>query len=367
MKRLILYGGAFDPIHNGHLRIASEASKRLDADVVFIPTSKPRWKEKSASNEDRLLMLTLALKEADNPRFSVSDIEMKRQDDIETYTSDTIKSYKEIYSDCELCLLIGGDQVAQFDKWHEPDYIKENAKIYFVSRDGYKDPKGNAERFEMTYLKDFDAGDVSSTSIRELNYIDTPIAVLEYIENHSLYFVKKLEKYLSYKRLRHSLSVARLSYEIALSNHIENPGRAYIAGALHDIGKEIPDEEAEKMVEGLNKYPNFAYHQFVGAYLAEKEFLIEDKEILEAIRQHCLGAPNMSVLSKIIYAADKIDPERGWNSKKYIELCKKDIEAGFLAVLKANYDFLEAKRSGGQNSVFVSKECFEYYLGGKNR
>ena len=367
MKRLILYGGAFDPIHNGHLRIAEEASKKLDADVVFIPTAKPRWKEKSASNEDRLAMLKIALEEVNNPCFHVSDIEMKRKDDIETYTSDTIKEFERLYPKCELCLLIGGDQVAQFDKWHEPYYIKEKAKIYFVSRDGYKDPNENAKRFGMTYLADFDAGDVSSTSIRELKYIDTPLSVLKYIEDHSLYFVNKLEAYLSHKRLKHSLSVARLSYEIAVDNHLENPGRAYIAGALHDIGKEIPDEEAKKMVEGLDKYPNWAYHQFVGAYLAENEFFIKDKEILEAIRVHCLGAPNMSVLSKIIYAADKIDPERGWDSKKYIELCKKDIEFGFLAVLRANYDFLEAKKKGSSNSVFVSRECFEYYLGGKNR
>ncbi len=363
-KRLILYGGAFDPIHNGHLKIAKEASNRLNADVVFIPTAKPRWKETMTSDSDRLSMLEIALKEENDPRFSISTIEMDRKGDKETYTSDTIKEFEKKYPFYDLCLLIGGDQVELFDKWHEPYYIKEKAKIYFVSRDGYINLEENIAKFDMTYLGDLNAGEVSSSKIRSLSHIDAPIGVLDYIGGHSLYYVDKIKAYVSNKRLKHSLSVAKLSYQIALSNNLPNPGRAYIAGILHDIGKEISDEEAIRMLEGLDKYPKWAYHQFVGAYIAKNEFFIKDKEILNAIRVHCLGAANMDELSKIIYAADKIDPLRGWDSSKYIKLCLRDIEFGFLAVLKANYEFLKGKSGGNLDSVSLSEECFSYYLGG---
>lgn len=364
MKRIILYGGAFDPIHNSHLRIAKEAADKLNANVIFIPTAKPRWKEAPSSNEDRLEMLKIALKEVNDPRFSISDIEMNRVNDRETYTSDTIKEFEKLYPNAELCLLIGGDQVALFDKWHEPDLIKEKARIYFVEREGIRTHKENVERFEMIPLSNIKVGKVSSSSIRSLSYIDAPIGVLDYIAEHSLYYVDKMKAYLTEKRLKHSLSVARLSYQIALSNKLDNPGRAYIAGALHDIGKEIDDSEALKMIGGLDKYPKWAYHQFVGAYIAEKEFFIEDQSILSAIREHCLGAANMSTLSKIIYAADKIDPLRGWDSSKYVKLCLNDIEFGFLEVLRANCEFLKSKCGGDEESISASKECFSYYLGG---
>ena len=364
MKKIILYGGAFDPVHNSHLRIAKEAADKLNADVIFIPTAKPRWKEAPSSNKDRLEMLKIALKEYSDPRFSISDIEMKRENDKETYTIDTIKEFEKMFPNAMLCLLIGGDQVALFDKWKEPDSIKEKAKIYFVEREGYDIHQGNVNRFNMLPLSDIKVSKVSSSSIRTLSYIDTPIGVLDYISEHSLYYVDKMKAYLSEKRLKHSLSVARLSYQIAISNHLENPGRAYIAGALHDIGKEISNDEAEKMLEGLDKYPKWAYHQFIGAYIAENEFFVKDKEILAAIREHCLGAANMSTLSKIIYAADKIDPSRGWDSAKYVKLCMDDIVFGFLSVLRANYEFLKAKCGGNEEGISASKECFSYYLGG---
>ncbi len=364
MKKIILYGGAFDPIHNSHLRIAKEAADKLNANVVFVPTAKPRWKEAPSSNKDRLEMLKIALKEYSDPRFSISDIEMKRENDKETYTIDTIKEFEKMFPNAKLCLLIGGDQVALFDKWKEPDLIKEKAQIYFVEREGYKINEENVSRFNMLTLSDIKVSKVSSSSIRALSYIDAPIGVLDYIAEHSLYYVDKMKAYLSEKRLKHSLSVARLSYQIAIANKIENPGRAYIAGALHDIGKEISDDEAEKMLEGLDKYPKWAYHQFIGAYIAENEFFVKDKEILAAIREHCLGAANMSTLSKIIYAADKIDPSRGWDSAKYVKLCMNDIEFGFLSVLRANYEFLKAKCGGNEEGISASKECFSYYLGG---
>ena len=62
MANYIIYGGSFDPIHNGHLRIARAATLKLNADVIFVPARSPRWKECEASAEDRLKMMKLVLR-----------------------------------------------------------------------------------------------------------------------------------------------------------------------------------------------------------------------------------------------------------------------------------------------------------------
>lgn len=368
MKRIILYGGAFDPIHNGHIRIAEAASSFLKADVVFIPTKKPRWKEANATDEDRVNMLKIALEEAKNPAFSYSLCEMEREGET-TYSCDTVAYFKEKYPDSTLFFLIGGDQVSRFDQWKNPDFIASNCQIYYVGREGYIDQKGNKERFHMSPLSFVKAGIVSSTGIRNLTYIDAPVRVLDYIQEHRLYYMKKLESYLSSRRLSHSLSVARLSYRIALENGLEEPGKAYVAGALHDIGKEYPKEKADIIMrENYPSYmdvPGFCVHQWVGAYLAEREFHIEDPVILDAIAYHCSGKADMSPFGKIVYAADKIDPSRGWPSEKYIRLCLKDYDKGFQTVLSANREFLTEKGKGDPESILLIKQCFDCYLGGK--
>ena len=123
----------------------------------------------------------------------------------------------------------------------------------------------------------------------------------------------------------------------------------------------------EKKHEMMNKYfpeyydlPEFSYHQFLGSHLAKKLFNIEDEEILNAIKFHATGNSGMSTLAKLIYACDKIEPTRGFDSSKLIMSMEKDINKGFVKVLAANKVFLENNRGNIENRL--THECFECYL-----
>ena len=65
MKNFVVFGGTFDPVHNGHLRMAEAAAKKFNASLIFVPSKAPRWKEPEETSNQRLDMLKIALKEAD--------------------------------------------------------------------------------------------------------------------------------------------------------------------------------------------------------------------------------------------------------------------------------------------------------------
>jgi len=363
MERLIVFGGSFDPIHNGHLRIAQAASFALNADVVFVPARTPRWKQPEASAEDRLAMLKLAINGPTSGAFYISTVELDRHSP-EDYSIDTIRALQKKNPKCRLCLLIGADQVNEFPRWHEAKALSEEADICFVKREGFPIDPTIVQTYHLTPINYDKAGPVSSSAVRSLQSIDVPQPVLTYIEEHNLYFMKKIAERVSPDRLEHSLSVAHLALAIAERNHVIDPKAAYVAGMLHDIGKDLPEEEARKIMKenypAYADYPSWALHQFTGCYLAKKEFGITDENVLEAIEYHCTGKAHMPPLGKIIYSADKIEPTRGYDSSKLITACLKNYYVGFLKVLQENKRFMISK--GYNMNIPLAQECFDLYL-----
>lgn len=177
--------------------------------------------------------------------------------------------------------------------------------------------------------------------------------------------LKEVEAKLDKQRFEHVKSVALLCYKIAVSNKLDNPLRYYFAGLVHDIAKNM-DKNSEVIDKYLNEYeksfPKYCLHQFLAPYIIKEIFSLNDKEILDAVKYHCSGKPNMSIMAKIVYASDKIDPLRGYDSKDMIDAMMKDYESGFIYVLKENKKFIESK-SKQDNFNILSDECFKFYLG----
>lgn len=122
-----------------------------------------------------------------------------------------------------------------------------------------------------------------------------------------------LKNNLSEERFFHTLGVAETSKELAKLFNLDEE-KAYLAGLLHDCAKGFSNE---KLLEIINKNLKIddceminpkTYHAPVGAYIAEKEFGVTDTEILSSIRWHTIGKLDMSDFDKIIFIADKIEP-----------------------------------------------------------
>ena len=366
MESLILYGGTFDPVHNGHLRIARAASLTLNADVIFIPNANPPGKKPIACFSDRLEMLKDALKEDGSASFSISLFESELTTEPH-YWIDTLRYFKNRYPKRKLFFIIGADEANQFLSWKSPDEISKLATPIYVPRAGIEVQDALLQKYRMWRLSYEKSGEVSSSEVRRLHSLDIPLSVRNNIEKKHLYYINDISKMLSAHRLLHSISVARLAYEIAYRNHLRNPKFAYIAGLLHDIGKDVPKEkEVSFMKEHFpeqDQFPEWTYHQFIGAEIAKEKFGIEQEEILDAIRCHATGKPHMTRLAKIIYSSDKIDPLRGYDSSKLIKACIKDCYQGFIRVLEANKIYLEGKGYRIDNPM--TEACMKLYLGGK--
>ena len=106
--------------------------------------------------------------------------------------------------------------------------------------------------------------------------------------------------------------------------------------------------------------PNFAYHQFIGEFLAKRDFGIEDLEILDAIKFHCTGKANMTTLGMVVYTCDKIEPTREFDSTSLINACLENWKKGFLTTLEDNKKYLLAHNKDITNKL--TDECFDMYL-----
>ncbi|MCF7928363.1 MAG: bis(5'-nucleosyl)-tetraphosphatase (symmetrical) YqeK [Spirochaetales bacterium] len=129
-------------------------------------------------------------------------------------------------------------------------------------------------------------------------------------------YLRYLRKNLSFERYTHSLRTAELARVLAQENGVD-PEDAYLAALLHDIARDLPVERLEELAgqdgkpfRDFEREKPVMLHGRAGAVLIEQLFGIEDKSILEAVRNHTTGSPGMDSLSKIVYVADTIEPGR---------------------------------------------------------
>lgn len=196
MKKLGVLGGAFDPIHAGHLHLARVCYQKLGLDkVLFIPSAVSPFKEgKTSSFSQRLTMTAIAT--AEIPYFEVSAVEALREG--KSYTCETLKVLKEIYAGWELYFLSGADALESLSRWYNWQEILANCYFVGVNRPGYElkiDEALNSfpqAKEKIILLKAEEEIDISSRLLRseiqsDLKNEYLPTKVWEYIKEQGLY------------------------------------------------------------------------------------------------------------------------------------------------------------------------------------
>ena len=177
---------------------------------------------------------------------------------------------------------------------------------------------------------------------------------------------KKLAKYLDEDRFAHTLGVMYTCASLAMV-HGYDLEDAQVAGLLHDCAKCIPNKKKLKLcsqhnipVTAFEEEHPFLLHAKLGAYIARKKYDITDKEILSSITYHTTGRREMSLLEKIVYIADYIEPMRNKapNLDKIRKLAFQDLDECLYEILK---DTLEYLAENPQNVDSTTKEAFSYY------
>lgn len=360
MKPLVLFGGSFDPPHYGHLAVAQNALDYLKAEkVVFIPTKNTRFKTTSPA-ACRLSLLQAAL--VGQPAFEISTCELEVPG-AETVSILTAAHFRSLFPARKIYFLLGADQAVQLERWHRPAELAATVSLTVVPRSGIVIDRALQDKYNLRLLPAFDCP-LSSSTIRRGQNLMTPKAVIDQIVGRELYFVADLKKYYTEKRFAHALQTAELSYEIAAKNGLE-PSKAYLAALYHDLAKKMTPEQCRRYMEdepaSAKSYPDYALHQFAGAGMAATLFKVTDRVILEAIRFHTTGAPQMGSYAKILFAADKIEPTRGFDSAALIAAVKADLDSGFIQVLRANRDYLSSKTQTAADNALTAA-CYAYYL-----
>ena len=189
-------GGTFDPIHLGHLIIASEALHLLELDrMIFMPTGQPWQKKAHSSPEDRYLMTVHGT--SGNQRFTVSRMELDRVGP--TFTADTMGELRDFHGELtSMFFIAGADAVLRLGTWERIESLAELAEVVAVTRPGFQLENFESQPTWPRILQMEVPGiDISSTEIRArvregrpIDYL-VPVSVGSYIREHGLYATER--------------------------------------------------------------------------------------------------------------------------------------------------------------------------------
>lgn len=377
-----VYGGAFNPPHLGHITAARAVSGLLKLDkLLVIPTGHPPHKTLppgSPGPEQRLELTRLAMEQTGlGEGIEVLDLELRREGS--SYTADTLAHLRERYPEDELWLLMGADMFLTLHTWHEPERIlslagvaafgrteADTEELFSVQREYLCRRYPQARIFTLSIPG---VVDVSSTELRKRlaegggGDLLAP-AVYGYILREKLYGTAADLKQLSLEQLRpvslSFLNHRRISHVLGTEQEAlrlarrwgADPDKARRAALLHDCTKKrnLAEqlETAERFqvpLDDMERREIKLLHAKTGAGIAAAVFGT-DEEITNAIRWHTTGRGGMTLLEKVIYLADYIEPTRDFPGVEELRrVCYEDLDAGLLLGLEMTIREMESRNA----------------------
>ena len=324
-EKIAVFGGSFNPVHNGHIALANHAMKALDLDrVLFVVDRIPPHKTlaEGATDEQRVEMLRLAIE--DEPRFQVETLELEREGT--SYTVDTLSFLHEREPNADFYFLMGSDMLLSFDTWRKPEEISKLAVLVCTVREGQSGGEEQKaielhERFGTRVILLEQVSPLSSTEVRNRIRDAKPITgFVPSDQEHYIYLngcYEPSELMPMYERLRSEISERRMDHTayvvqeaVALSQRFGvDPRKARLAALLHDCAKGFSED---RLLPYADTTPPILpiLHAAAGEDYARTAYGVCDEDVLRAIRLHTTGDAGMTDLDKAVYLADMIEPSR---------------------------------------------------------
>lgn len=399
MSKVGIMGGTFNPIHFGHLFLAEQAYVQIGLDkVLFMPSKNPPHKMKpvEVSEQQRVNMINLAI--SDNPHFELSTFELLREG--LTFTAETLTLLKKSNPDTEYYFIVGADSLFMMQNWKMPQVVFELCTVVAAGRDNAEKEQilGHAQYLKQTFganiiYLDMPTIQISSGDIRSriadgmsVRYY-MPEKVIEYIVTNKLYETHlkdkarsdimevkldlqlirdDLKKILKDSRYQHSTGVEEVAHDLALIYGYDTD-KAITAGILHDCAKNLTDQELleacrkyQLSVSDIEKKCLYLLHAKVGAALSRDKYGVCDDEILNAITYHTTGRPAMTLLEKILFTADYIEPYRKPLPRidEIREAAYRDLDLAVYMILDNMLNYLQD--TGGEIDT-LTVQTYDYY------
>ena len=356
--RVLLFGGTFDPPHNGHIHLLQQAIRAVAPDwVVVMPACLPPHKSPSTTAPDLRLAMCRCF-EPIFPDLEVSSWEIEQGG--ASYTIDTVAMLENRFPGAQIFLTVGSDMLLSFTGWKDWQQLLARTILVVQSRregDGEQLAAAAAGLEQKGGRVVFAGGtplEVSSSEIRSgRGRKNIPPQAREIIRRYDLYRphptisiegARRLAKRtLSDKRYTHTLNVKKLAVKLA-KQYGADPDKAALAALLHDIAKERPKAELLQILQdnaiiakGAAQRPVPVWHGICAALLAQHRWGVQDEEVLSAIANHTAGKPGMTRLDKIIYLADMCSAERSYPEVDWLRaLLAQDLDRAMAVSLGQN-------------------------------
>ena len=394
--RIGIYGGTFNPPHLGHVTAARAVFELLKLDLLLlVPDGQPPHKTLppgSPTAEQRLEMTRLAGEQLGlGEKVRTLDLELRREG--RSYTAETLRQLHQQYPEDELWLLMGTDMFLTLQAWREPEEIlslagiaafgrteADTEELFAVQRDYLYRTYPQARIFTLTIPG---VVDVSSTELRDMlargeggNLL--PPAVYGYILREGLYNthadLKHLPlralrpvalSYLKHKRIPHVLGTEQEAIRLA-ERYGADVEKARVAALLHDCTKKLDMDEQLALcrhygiqLDELERQALKLLHAKTGAAIARDVFGVDD-EVYRAIWWHTTGHAGMTLLEKIMYLADYIEPSRDFPGvDKLRAVCYKDLDEGLLMGLEMTIEEMTSMGNPVHHATIEARDALK--------
>ena len=381
---IAIYGGSFNPPHLGHREAVITALEALNPDLLLIiPDHEPPHKEMEEGSPTPAQRLELCrLTFGDLEHVEISSLELERNG--KSYTYDTVLELQERYPDARLTLIVGTDMILTFEEWYHFEYLLAHCRLAALARDFEDEEKLReaARHLRSCYgaeiiLLDHAPLPMSSTELRRmlrsrLGAEDIQPDAYAAIIRHRFYDAapelswlrEQAYTMLDERRIAHVAGCESEAIELA-RRWGEDPETAAEAGILHDITKRLSHEEQLNLCEkyaiicdSAERATPKLLHAKTGAAVAKELFGVRDP-VYEAIRWHTTGKADMTLLEKIIYLADYIEPTRDFPGVDALrELAYEDLDRAMLLGLQMT---IEEVRSHGEEPYIDTITACAWY------